>query len=480
MRFNQSLVFTLFIFLVIQNRMMLTARAQETPAGTGSETLTFHGQLRNETAYRYDQPSAFTKILNLAYLEARYTPSSNMHLTALVRSYYDAVYDFESVDSVVPRNNPRTILTENLTAEEIEALNIQNSRSIEIVKKKTEVREFYLDLFFPKLDLRLGKQIVRWGVVEGARVNDVVNPQDFQEFILRGIQDRYIPVWMIKADFYSDPNTLEVLWIPDLHFNKPAPRGSEWEEFQNLDGLKKPPRTFENSIWGIKATRPIAGWDFSLVYLYTWDDFPSAFRTVFGLGQFGVSPDVTFNPRYHRLDQIGTNFTKGFGAVVINGEAAYVHGKMFGTRFGRFNPTTTDQTLQFALGEIQRDYAKYALSVDFRLFGADLSFQVQQQYIFAYQPEIIQDRLDTFVAAFIRRELAYSRVLLEMLTIYYINEKDTLIRPKVTYRLNDDFKIAVGADVFSGSIGGPLPGEFHFIGFFKNNDRVYIELTYSF
>lgn len=460
---------------MIQTMMISSAFAQE--------TLTFHGQLKNETAYRYVNPASFTKILNLARLEARYTPSSSVQLTALVRSYYDAVYDFQEVDNVVPRKNPRTILSEDLTAEEINALRIRNLRNIEVEQKDTELREFYLDLFFPKLDLRIGKQIVRWGVVEGARVTDEINPLDFQEFILREIQDRYIPLWMIKADFYFDPNTVEILWIPDLQFHRPASLGSEWEQFQELEGLDRPPRTFENSEWAIKALRRIGGWDTSLSYFYTWDDFPSAFRTVFGLGEFGVSPEVAFNPRHTRLHIAGTTFSRGMGSIVLNGEAAFVHGKMFGTRFGRFNPTTGptgEEELTLTLGEIKRDYLKYALSVDWRLFGADLSLQVQQQYILKYQSEIIQDRTDTVWGLFLRKELFYGRLLLEMLTIYFVNDEDLLIRPKATYQLNDAFKVAVGADIFHGEIGGPLPGEFHFVGFFKNNDRVYLELTYSF
>ncbi|WDT81620.1 MAG: hypothetical protein MPW14_07815 [Candidatus Manganitrophus sp.] len=145
------------------------------------------------------------------------------------------------------RKNPRTILSEDLTAEEIEALRIGNLRKIEVEQKDTELREFYLDLFFPRFDLRIGKQIVRWGVVEGARVTDEVNPLDFQEFILREIQDRYIPLWMVKADLYFDPNTVEILWIPDLEFHKPASVGSEWEQFQVLEGLETPPRTLRTA-----------------------------------------------------------------------------------------------------------------------------------------------------------------------------------------------------------------------------------------
>ncbi|MFY9268177.1 MAG: DUF1302 family protein [Candidatus Manganitrophaceae bacterium] len=468
-------------FILLANCGMLFLALSQAQA---DGALSLHGQLKNETAYRYVQPAAFSKILNIARLEARYAPTSLFQVTAMVRSYYDAAYDFQQVDNISPRTNPRTILAANLTAEEIEALRITNLRQVDIVQKRTELRELYLDLFLKRLDLRIGRQIVRWGVVEGARITDEINPLDFQEFILREIQDRYIPLWMVKANAYLGLYTLELLWIPDLKFHRPAPRGSQWEQFQSLPNAKEPPQTFRNSEWATKLSRQIGGWDLSLSYFYTWDDFPSAFRTVFGLGEFGISPEIGFNPRHTRLHIAGGTFSKGIGPTVISGEVAYVQGKMFGTRLGRFNPVLGGpegiQTLQVTLGEIKRDYVKYGLSLDFSFLGTAWSLQMLQQYIPRYQSGIIQDRLDTVLGLFIRREALHNRLLFEWLTLYFVNDKETLTRPKATYQIHDSFKIAVGADIFSGSIGGPLPGEFNFIGFFKNNDRVYTEFTYSF
>ena len=464
---------------------MVIGSVSGTLAQDSEDRFSIHGQLKNETAYRFVDPTAFTKILNIARLEARYFPTSSFSVTAVLRTYYDAAYDVQKIDRIVPRKSSRTILSQNLTAEQIAALRIDNLREVEIRQKETELKEIYADWSFRRLDLRFGKQIVRWGVVEGARVTDEINPLDFQEFILREIQDRYIPLWMLKADmYYFDPYAIEILWIPELKGHQPASKGSEWEQFQLLENLKEPSQNLPNSEWAIKVSKPVGSWNVSGSYFYTWDDFPSSFRTVFGLGEFGVSPEVAFRPRYERLHIFGGTFTGPLGQVVLSGEAAYVAGKYFGTLFGRFNPVTGvvdgGNTLQLNLGELQRDYAKYALSADFRLFKTDFSLQIQQQYIFAYQPEIIQDRFDTILGAFARQEGLYGRLTAELLLIYFINDKEIMIRPKGTYQLTDAFKIAVGADIFEGTIGGPLPGEFHFAGFFKNNDRVYLELIYSF
>ena len=61
-----------------------------------------------------------------------------------------------------------------------------------------------------------------------------------------------------------------------------------------------------------------------------------------------------------------------------------------------------------------------------------------------------------------------------------------LARPRMEYAVTERVKLSTGFDLLRGSISDakpgeePLPGQFHFVGFFKNNSRVYFELQYSF
>jgi hypothetical protein len=135
-------------------------------------------------------------------------------------------------------------------------------------------------------------------------------------------------------------------------------------------------------------------------------------------------------------------------------------------------------------GVVQRDFMKYALQVDFSLLGTDLSLQFLQHYIPRHHPVIIQDKFDTVVSLFARRVMLNNLVTLQMLTIYFINDAEFLIRPRMEYNLSDHLQLAFGTDVLLGTIsGGPqpgTPGDFHFVGFFKNNSRAYAEFKFSF
>jgi len=67
----------------------------------------------------------------------------------------------------------------------------------------------------------------------------------------------------------------------------------------------------------------------------------------------------------------------------------------------------------------------------------------------------------------------------KMLTLFFLNEDDVLLRPAMEARLTDKVKTVFGADMFIGDRGEEV-GQFDFIGFFKDSSRVYLEFVYSF
>ncbi len=421
-------------------------------------------------------------MLNLLRLETRYFPTRSFQVTARVRGFYDAVYDFQRIDNIAPRTNPRVILSADLTDEELAALQISNLRGINRLQKDIELRELYVDLTQPNFDFRLGKQIVRWGVLEGARITDEIHPLDLQEFILREVQDRYIPLWLARMNFYRGETRTEFLWIPDVQPHKPAPPGSEWEQLQTLENLDTPPRTLANSEVALRVSRPFGQWDVAFSYFYHWDDFPSAFRNFVPNVQFGESPDVNFKPVLTRNNTFGSAFSKSFSTLVFNAELAYVLGKRFGTRLGTFNPRTGGVEIidPLSFGEKKLNFLKYGMGADFTIFGIDMTLMGVQQYVIDHNSSIIQDEFDTFFSYFLRDTFFSERLVLQMLTLYFQNDQEFLIRPRMDYQINSKVKFSLGADIFEGEIGGPLPGEFNFIGFFKNNDRIYFEVSYGF
>lgn len=429
------------------------------------------GYLKNETAYRYVSPAAFAKILNILQVEPSYSFNSNIKLSARAWVYYDLAYDIQDVGTIAPIKAFTFIQPPGPGEPEPK---IKNLRTIQVDKYGIDLKEIYFDLFFGSMDFRVGKQIIRWGIVEGWRILDAVNPLDFKEHILRDVSDRYIPLWMVKADYYAGPITIEGLWIPDVKGHEPAALRSEWSQFQKLPGLIRVPRNFKNSEGGIRTSGMLGGYEFALTYFYTWDDFPTAFRSIsgLGLGTKGISPAVDFTPRYRRNTEYGLGLAKSFGKIVLEGEVAYVDGKYWGTCTGCTPAGGT-------FGELQRDYWKHVMGVKTVLFGADISVNFSQDIILNHHKDIQQQRHEDAASLFARKEIRYGTMVPQLLAISLINRHEYLFRPKLEWRYSDKVTFLFGLDIFSGD-PGPDPGRLNFFGYFDDDDRAYMEVKYSF
>jgi len=447
--FPKLLVFIFLIFVLFKTDL-------------SAKDLSLHHLIQTEIAYRYQDSPSFTKLLNYYQLEARYDYRRDLVFTAIARLSYDAIYDTQSLVSINPFQD-RFQSTEPRELAEVNPFD-------------ADFKELYADIYFDQVDLRLGKQITRWGVIEGFRITDELNPQDFSEFILRELSDKYIPIWMARADIYFENLALQVIWIPELVFNRPAVPGTEWEEFQLPPGLATPPKTFENTEFGLRLTTHQLGTDFAFSYLDAWDDFPTASRTIFGLNSGLSERSANFVPRYHRLHTLGFSFSRSMWANILKGEVAYVLGKNFGTLPEDLNLDGISD-----IEELERQHLKYGIGIDIRLPGHIETFiQFSQQIIMNYNNLIIADRVESGASLLLRREFLHKRLLFQVLTLYMLNDKEAMIRPRISYQWNDGLKVSLGVDLFEGTPGRVNEDDLHFIGFFDENDRVYTEIRYQF
>ncbi|MBI1824577.1 MAG: hypothetical protein HY200_03380 [Nitrospirae bacterium] len=435
--------------------------SQKAFAESGIPATEWMGYAKTELAYRYPQNAAFTKFLNLFQLELHTTFSDRIRLVSIGRVTYNAIYDLEDFFEVNPLRKEFS-----RSAAEISAFSPRRSDAL--------LREFYLDWNSSMLDLRLGKQIVRWGLIEGFRITDAVNPMDFTEFILREVGDRYIPLWMAKGDFYFGDISLETLFIPDLTFHQAAPAGTEWEEFQIPPGTETPTNSPINWEWGVKVSENILGWDSSFSYLYNWDQFPGAFRGAFG----NSTGTLTFTPRYSRLHNVGLTTSKNIAGAVMGFETAYVHGKYFETGADTNGNGLLDSGDTF--GEMEEDYFVYGVSADVNWYDSDITLQYSQTILPHYEQNLMTDQVESGTSLFIRREWLNSRILTQFSVLYFFNRNEALIRPRIDYKWSDHLKLSGGGDFFSGHRSDELNSEFHFIGFFKDHDRIIAEVKYSF
>lgn len=441
--------------------------------------LQLSGYLKNETAYRVREPRSITKIRNIAYLNAEYPYSNSLGITFSGWAYYDLAYDlfnYETIAARLERNSEEPLAF-------VENLNQDKDSPV------ADIRELYIDISLDNMDVRLGKQYIIWGVLEGVRIVDELNPMDFRELILPDLIDYRIPLWSAKLDYYADIGDVQLVWIPDLRFHKPGPQGSEWELLQEVPGTRKPDSwTLENSELGIKLDTTIYEAELSFSYLYTWDDFPVIFRTV----KIGASSTEgpEFFPSYTRISMYGMTAVKPVGDYILKSELAYVENKFFGR--SNIADENNDGYVD-TNGEVQKDHIRWGVGVDFVAMKWDVAVGMMQWIILGYEDNLIQERLDTSYNVFLRREFTEYSMTVQGLWIYLQQMNESYLKPKATFQLTDSFQVAVGLDLFDGAKSDfglstvTAQGQFNaavqraqFLGNFHNNDRVFFEFKYSF
>jgi hypothetical protein len=327
------------------------------------------------------------------------------------------------------------------------------------------LRENYLDISAGDLDFRLGRQHVVWGEMVGLFFADVVSAKDMREFILQGLDVLRIPQWAARAEYSKNDIHAELLWIPAPSFDEIGKPGADFfpypipgpggTVFRNED---RPSRKLANSNYGMRLSALKNGWDVSGFYYHSLDSAPTFFRDIIA----GPAPVFTYQARHEQIDQIGGTLAKDFDSMVLKGEWVYTNGR-------RFNVTRINQTD----GLVKQNTLDYALGLDFAL-PADtrLNLQIFQRAFFAHDRDTILDKKESGASILLNGKVR-KNFEAEALLIHSLNRSDWLLRPRLSWNFERDWRLILGADVF----GGPPTGLF---GRFDNNDRVYTEVRYSF
>lgn len=134
-----------------------------------------------------------------------------------------------------------------------------------------EIREGYLDYLSDSWDLRLGRQIITWGVGDLIFINDIF-PKDYEAFF-SGRPMEYLKIGSdaIKIGIYPSFASAELVITPFFEPNN-FPRSSRFRQFDPMPSVtkrdrKEPSTSLENTEIALRVYRDIAGFDTS-IYFY--------------------------------------------------------------------------------------------------------------------------------------------------------------------------------------------------------------------
>ncbi len=217
-----------------------------------------------------------------------------------------------------------------------------------------DLREAFVDCVArggsQKANLRLGRQIVRWGETDSFNVANVVNPSDYSyQLAFSNPDDLAIPLWMGRLDYtvvgagFLDSFGIELLAIPDIRPTQLGPLNGKdgfadfdapySYSFSGFDGLgitrireDVASNTWENMEYAISMSFGIGSLEGALHYFVGHQDNGALDWTQYIMwaesgGMVGV-PELTFKHPRQRTYGYSFNYFVEWANLVLRGEGA--------------------------------------------------------------------------------------------------------------------------------------------------------------
>jgi hypothetical protein len=360
-------------------------------------------------------------------------------------TFYDAIYDINS-----HKRYNKHILDEYETQLKLNDAYIQGSIT-------------------ENLDLKIGRQIVVWGKSDSIRVTDIINPLDNRLPGITDIEDLRLSVGMAKFDYYFKRWNLSAMIIPENRIMEEAPARSEFFAVDNIFQvpggvpnpfleLKTPNSTLKNMQYAFAINGIFSGWDLSFYTAYVLDQ-----KWHFKNQPSQYIPLSSVKRVVSRVKMVGSAVNIAYGSWLLKSEIALLSGIKYNTTQDKKN--RLDTLLGF-------DYMGIKDTV--------LSLEVANRHIFNHEIQM-QNQADFVDMNEMQTAIRFSHSQLNdtlninaLLSIFGSSwENGGFTRIWAEYDIMDGVVANFGLVNY---IGGDKP----LMESNKDNDRIFIDITYSF
>lgn len=325
-----------------------------------------------------------------------------------------------------------------------------------------ELREGYLDLALGPLDLRIGRQVITWGVGDLVFVNDVF-PKDWVAFI-SGLPLEYLKKGSdaVSVTGHWAGASLQLVLIPRFEADTLPEAGGRLAFHDPMASLEHrhtddPTPSPGNTEVGARLSRNILGWDLSL---YAYRGF---FHTPAGEVEAGPRLRFFFPP----LSVYGASAQGAVLGGVLSLEAGYHDSRH--DRSGR-NAAVENSSVRLLTGyqreivpdltlsgqysvQVMEDHAEYVGSR-----GAGMPHRGAARHV---------------LTARLTQLLRHQTLRLGLFALASPSDGDWYLGPEARYQITDALSATVGLNVF----GGPRRSDY---GQFEANSNLYTVVRYAF
>jgi len=427
----------------VSDEPLLKAEIEESEAQEESR-ITIGGDLAFKTSLGYIKHevngidySGINQAQTSLYLELDAKLSDDWKLKVSGDMFYDAIYDIKS-----NTNYSDAILDAYRTQLRLDDTYIQGKITSD-------------------LDAKIGRQIVVWGKSDSIRVTDVINPLDNRTPAMTDIEDLRLSVGMAKFDYYLGSWNFSAMVIAESRILEEAPARGEFFPVDKIFStapnpfieLVEPSTSWDNTQYAFAANGVFSGWDLSFYGANVLDQ------------KWHINPTTQLR-EVSKVEMLGSAINIATGSWLLKSEVAYLNGV-------KYNSTLDAKNRLDAL--VGFDYMGIRDTV--------LSLEVANRYIFDYESQMSQavSKPDYVEKNEMQTAIRVTKSFLNdsldataLLSIFGSSwENGGFARIWVDYELAD----AVGLNV---GVVDYLDGDKPFSKAIRDNDRVFMDVTYSF
>lgn len=315
------------------------------------------------------------------------------------------------------------------------------------------------------MDLKLGRQVLTWGTGDLLFINDLF-PKDWVSFFI-GRDDEYLkaPSDAVKVSLFSGPANVDLVYVPVFNGSEfiDGSRLAYWNPilgrtagedfiFDDQDRV----RVFSEAEYAARLSRNLGGVEFALYGYYGFWKTPE-----------GLDP-VKLMLVYPRMAAYGASLRGPLLGGIANLEGGYYDSLEDQSGEDPFIRNSEIRVLAGFERELARDFTgglQYYLEY----------IQDYEQYERFLPPGMpMADKERHLITLRLTKLLLNQNLRLSLFAYYSPSDEDSYLRPKVHYKITDQWAVDLGGNIFLGK-------EDHtFFGQFEEDSNVYAGLRWNF
>ncbi len=327
-----------------------------------------------------------------------------------------------------------------------------------------EVREAYVDTSLGFSDVRVGRQLLIWGVGDLLFINDVF-AKDFGAFFSgRPIEYLRVPQDALKLDLGTRTVSAEIVATPFFQSDK-LPSRDRFYQFDPLPGVARttqdPDLRFGNMEWAGRIYGSTWGFDTAL-YLY------HGFFRMPALQANRMTVPTLMTETFPRLAVYGASTRGNALGGVMSAEIGYYDS--LNDQAGH-NPAIPNSSFRYLVGYQQQPWEDFTVGLQY--YG-ELMFHYD-----AYRATLpsgfpAQDRHRQLMTLRLMQLFWNQTLRVGVFAFFSPTDQDYYLIPEIRYSFNDNLWISVTGNIFGGRHATT------FFGQFDANDNLAVTARYEF